>query len=46
MRRLEDPLDFGKLFAKMEEIYELKPRPRRWWKEILKGKRARFSCPG
>jgi len=37
MRQLEDPLDFGKLFVGVEEIYELKPKPGRRWKEILGG---------
>lgn len=41
MRQLEYPLDFEKLFVKMEEIYEIKAERRRW-KEILRGCFHRF----
>lgn len=29
MLQLEDPLDFDELFAKVEDIYELKPKRRK-----------------
>lgn len=36
MLQLEAPLDFDKLTARAEEIYELRPKPRRRWKGILR----------
>ena len=41
MRQLKYPLDFEKLFVKMEEIYEIKAE-RRGWKEILRNCFHRF----
>ena len=41
MRQLKYPLDFEKLFVKMEEIYEIKAE-KRGWKEILKDCFHRF----
>lgn len=36
MLQLEPPLDFDELTARAEEIYELKPKPRRRWTGILR----------
>ena len=35
MRQIKDPVDFGVLFAKMQEIYEIQAK-RRGWKEVLR----------
>jgi len=45
MQQLKYPLDFEKLFMKVEEIYEIKPkhRRRRDWKESLIHRLRRFS---
>ena len=45
MQQLKYPLDFEKLFMKVEEIYEIKPkhRRRRGWKESLIHRLRRFS---
>ena len=37
MLQLAAPLDFAKLSARVEEIYKLKPKPKRMWKGILRG---------
>ena len=35
MRQIKDPVDFGVLFVKMQEIYEIQAK-RRGWKAVLR----------